>query len=206
MGNTVTQMPNVQVTVSGSFRRAMAAVQDVVEEIVDAGAFVLSPADPRIVDQFGDFVFVASDRIRHIRSVQGRHLAAIAASDFLWLVAPDGYVGQSAAMEIGYAAACEIPVYSDEVPSDLTLRQWVNTAPSAAAVIRQLGEARAGAPGPAGPQAPGSLLLDPARGIEAAHDDLLIARQGLLLGAPGPLDTEMAKLALGRIHSRTALP
>src|SRR4051812_6526153 len=92
-------------TVSGSFRRAMGAVQEAVYRLTDAGAQVLSPADPRIVDQFGDFVFVASDRVRAIKLVQSRHLAAIAASDVLWLVAPDGYIGQSGAMEIGYAVA-----------------------------------------------------------------------------------------------------
>src|SRR2546421_8220573 len=93
----------VTATVSGSFRRAMAAVTDAVYALTDAGVRVLSPADPRIVDQFGDFVFVASDRARAIRLVQTRHLAAIDASDFVWLVAPEGYIGQSAAMELGFA-------------------------------------------------------------------------------------------------------
>jgi len=121
-------MPNsgrATATVSGSFHRAMAEVAAAVEQLVSFGIEVLSPADPRIVDQFADFLFVASDRVRVIRLVQQRHLAAIAASDFLWVVAPDGYVGPSTAMEIGYAHAQGTPVFSATPLADLTLRQFV---------------------------------------------------------------------------------
>jgi hypothetical protein len=120
--------------VSGSFRRFMSAVVDSVYELTDRGVDVLSPADPRVVDQFGDFLFVASDYTRLLRVVQDRHLAAIAAADFVWLVTPDGYIGQSAAMEIGFARAVETPIYSTVVPSDLTLRQYVS-------IVRGMGEA-----------------------------------------------------------------
>src|SRR4051812_19445604 len=116
------RMTAVNVTVSGSFHRGMEQIQRVVAEIRDAGGTVLSPADPRVVDSFGDFLFVASDRLRSIRLVQSRHFAAIQASDFVWLVAPDGYVGLSAAMEVGFAAASGVRVYSDTAPTDLTLR------------------------------------------------------------------------------------
>lgn len=178
----------------------MGAVQDVVEEFVDHGAFVLSPADPRVVDQFGDFVFVASDRVRHIRTVQGRHLASIGASDFLWLVAPEGYVGVSAAMEIGFAAANDIPVFSDEVPSDLTLRQWVEVVAGPAAAIERVAPIVADVY-----PVSGAVLLDPGAAIQASQEDLLIAQRGLL-GAPEPPATEAAEAALQRVSRRTLLP
>lgn len=112
-------------TVSGSFHRHMLAIQEAVHELVDAGVQVLSPADPRVVDQVGEFLFVASDRIRAVKLVEDRHLESVRASDFLWLVAPDGYVGQSASLELGYAIAAEIPIFSNNKPSDLTLREYV---------------------------------------------------------------------------------
>lgn len=154
-------------TVSGSFRQAMSAVQDAVYELTDAGARVLSPADPRVVDAFGDFMFVASDRVRAIRLVQDRHLAAIEASDFVWLVAPDGYIGLSGAMEIGHAASVRTPVYSSEVPSDLTLRQYVTTlaSPSEALRRRRTASRRVSA-------ADANVLLEPLVAVEAAHHDL----------------------------------
>jgi hypothetical protein len=202
LGHTVLWMVGMQITVSGSFRRAMDVVQDVVEQFSDLGVLVLSPADPRIVDQFGDFVFVASDRVRRLRTVQERHLAAIGASDFLWLVAPEGYVGQSAAMEIGYAAARAIPIYSDQVPTDLTLRQWVTvvSGPREALRLASASNKRHAFPPE---EAQGAVLLDPLFAIEASHDDLLIAKRGLL-GQPSAEQTREADRALERISRRVA--
>jgi len=193
-------MKAIKVTVSGSFRRAMGDVQEAVGALRDAGANVLSPADPRIVDQFGDFVFVASDIVRHLRVVQARHLAAIAASDFLWLIAPDGYIGQSAAMEIGFAAAHGVPVYSTQVPSDLTLRQWVTTVSGVHEAL-----ARTGNTAYAGWPLTSAILLDPQRAIQDSHDDLQTAEHGLL-GAPAPQASEDARLAIARLRSRLLVP
>jgi hypothetical protein len=177
----------------------MAEVQQAVGELSNSGAVVLSPADPRIVDSFGDFVFVASDHVRHLRVVQARHLSAIAASDFVWLVAPDGYVGVSAAMEIGFAAAHGVPVYSAEVPSDLTLRQWVVSVSGVGDAIGRTTRRSSVQP------ADGAILLDPESAISASHDDLQIAEWGLR-GSPDVLHTEDARLALLRLQRRLLIP
>jgi hypothetical protein len=118
------------VTVSGSFHRHLAAIYTAVGEFRAVGVTVLSPSDPRIVDHLGEFLFVASDRVRSIRLVQDRHLQCIGASSFLWLVAPDGYVGPSASMEIGYAIAARTPIVSDATPADATLSRYVKVVPS----------------------------------------------------------------------------
>lgn len=120
----------LNVTVSGSFHRHLAAIYMAVGEFRAAGVTVLSPSDPRVVDHLGEFLFVASDRIRSIRLVQDRHLQCIGASSFLWLVAPDGYVGSSASMEIGYAVAARTPIISDAAPADATLSRYVKVVPS----------------------------------------------------------------------------
>ena len=160
-------------TVSGSFRQHMSAVQAAVYELTDRGVIVLSPADPRVVDQFGDFVFVASDRNRSIGLVEDRHLSAIAASDFLWLVNPDGYIGTSAALEVGYATALEIPIFSLEAPVDLTFRRYVTVAASLSQAVDQ-----AFTMGRSHPAS--SILLDPASGIEQARRSLETLELGLL--------------------------
>lgn len=145
------------VTVSGSFRRHLPAIQDAVQTLRDRGVVVLSPADPRIAGSFGDFLFVRSDIRRSIKGVQNRHLESISRSDFLWLVCPDGYVGQSAAMEIGFAVAANVPVYSDSVPSDWTLRQYVTPTGTLAAALQATSGERGCLAG-----AMPSLLLEPA--------------------------------------------
>ena len=104
----------------------MREVQEAVYALTDMGVEVLSPRDPRVVGQIGEFLFVASDRLWSIRRVQERHLAAIAASDFLWLVAPDGYVGTSAAYELGYARAKGVEVFCKNAPADTTLQEFVS--------------------------------------------------------------------------------
>src|SRR5579863_6681706 len=117
-------------TVSGSFHRHMEAITAAVHELAALSVRVLSPADPRIVGQQGEFLFVASDPVRSVRLVQDRHLESIRAANFLWLVCPDGYVGQSASMEIGYAVSEGVPIFATSSPTDLTLRQYVKLVPS----------------------------------------------------------------------------
>src|ERR1700684_573288 len=119
----------ISATVSGSFHRHMDAITAAVHELASRSIRVLSPADPRVVAQQGEFLFVASDRVRSVRLVQDRHLESIRAANFLWLVCPDGYVGQSASMEIGFAAGASVPIFATRPPSDLTLREYVSVVP-----------------------------------------------------------------------------
>jgi hypothetical protein len=120
----------LKAVVSGSFHRHMGAITAAVHELASRSVRVLSPADPRVVAAQGEFLFVASDPVRSVRLVQDRHLDCIRAADFLWLVCPDGYVGQSASMEIGYASGAGVPIFATRAPSDLTLREYVAVVPS----------------------------------------------------------------------------
>jgi hypothetical protein len=148
--------------VSGSFHRHMDAITAAVHDLAALGVRVLSPADPRIVAQQGEFLFVASDRVRSVRLVQDRHLESIRAANFLWLVCPDGYVGQSASMELGYAAAAGIPIFATHAPADLTLREYVKIVPNlitALSVVRVLSR----------PRRMEGILIDPHASVEKAH-------------------------------------
>lgn len=180
----------IRATVSGSFHRGLDDVQAVVASLVDAGVDVLSPADPRIVDAFGEFLFVASDRQRKIKTVQDRHLAAIGASHFVWFVAPDGYVGLSGALEIGSAVAQGVPIFSSTPPNDLTLRQYVSVVSSVreavATVLTHMRDA----------SVPG-LLLDPDGAANRVHDHVERIRKHLLApsSAHGEDDLEVRSVA-----------
>jgi hypothetical protein len=148
--------------VSGSFHRHMHAISLAVQELAALSVRVLSPADPRIVAQQGEFLFVASDRVRSVRLVQDRHLESIRGANFLWLVCPDGYVGQSASMELGYAACAGVPIFATHAPMDLTLREYVRVVPSLSTALT-LVRAR---PRPAQPD---GILIDPHASVERAH-------------------------------------
>lgn len=123
---------------SGSFRKAMVEVAHAVYDLTGLGVVVLSPADPRVVGAIGEFLFVASDPVQSIKRVQSRHLAMIAVSDFVWLCAPDGYVGVSAAMEIGFAEGKGVPVFTRDRLMDATLREFVVRVDSQSVALEQV--------------------------------------------------------------------
>jgi hypothetical protein len=155
----------LRAAVSGSFHRHMDAIMAAVQELTSLSVRVLSPADPRIVGCQGEFLFVASDRVRSVRLVQDRHLEAIRAADFLWLVCPDGYIGQSASMELGFAAAVGVPMFSSKMPADLTLRQYVSVVRTPADAIQEaLASNRT--------RRSDGILIDPHASLEAAHEIL----------------------------------
>jgi hypothetical protein len=78
---------------------------------------------------------VASDKLRSIKLVQDRHLEAIRASDFLWVVSPDGYTGPSTSGEIMAAAVLRVPVFSDAPAMDITIGRYVRRVPSMRAAV-----------------------------------------------------------------------
>jgi len=155
----------LKVAVSGSFHRHMEAINVAVQDLVSRSVRVLSPADPRVVAQQGEFLFVASDRVRSIRLVQDRHLECIRAADFLWLVCPDGYVGQSASMELGFAVAVGVPIFAAHAPADLTLRQYITAITTPAAALRAVVAHRRS-------RRKQGILIDPHSSVEEAHDIL----------------------------------
>ena len=152
----------LKAAVSGSFHRHMRAIAAAVEELGEHSIRVLSPADPRVVAQQGDFLFVASDRVRSVRLVQDRHLESIRAAHFLWLVCPDGYVGQSASMELGFAAATGVPIFAIQAPEDLTLRQYVKIVPAMATAIDLIKASSM-------PEKRETLIINPRASLEEAH-------------------------------------
>lgn len=159
-------MGKIRAVVSGSFHRHLSAISNAVFELRERGIEVLSPADPRVVDAAGPFLFVASDRHRSVRLVQDRHLACLCHAHLLWLVCPDGYVGQSASMEIGFAVAAGVPIFSKHLPLDLTLRQYVTVVGTLEETVQMAGNSAWGH------SAVPSLLVDPAEAVEEVHSEL----------------------------------
>jgi hypothetical protein len=149
-------------------------------------------------DEFGEFLFVASDRLRSIHAVQSRHLASIRVADFVWLVDPEGYVGQSASMELGFAVACGTPILTASTPNDLTLRQYVRTVSDLQECIRTVREAPTSRE-----QRP--LLVDPMEGATQLHlaiDQL----EKQLIAPPGHTDEEELIRTFRQAHSLLDLP
>jgi hypothetical protein len=136
---------------------------------------------------------VASDRHRSVRLVEDRHLAAIAESDFLWLVAPDGYVGPSASFEMGCAVTRGIPIYTAAEIPDVSLNRYVTKVDridealefTFSSIIKTDDEA--------------SLLIAPKQAIESAHERLQTVEAHL--SVPGAVnDANVLSVVHGQIR------
>lgn len=114
-----------RVVVSGSFKRQSEDLQKVYDELRALGCQVLSPHSIDFVSSAGGFVKTTHEHDQTVREIEDHHLRAIRQADFVWLHAPNGYVGISGAIEIGYAIASNVPIFCTHMPEELVLRHYV---------------------------------------------------------------------------------
>jgi NTP pyrophosphatase (non-canonical NTP hydrolase)/nucleoside 2-deoxyribosyltransferase len=105
------------------------------DECAEQDVAVLSPRSSRIMGEESGFVFLEGDRGQP-KEIESCHLQAIRKSDFLYVVNPDGYIGPSAMMEVGYALALSVPVFSSEEPSEPVFAMFMRNEPSIERVKR----------------------------------------------------------------------
>jgi len=105
-----------RVTVSGSFGRHWDEIRRTIQELRKEGADVLSPRDSQPLDTIHGFVLLDGDE-GSPADLERAHLEAIGASDLLYVVNPEGYVGPSTSLEIGFALARSIPVWAQVRPA-----------------------------------------------------------------------------------------
>ena len=126
--STVQRHSRLKAVMCGSFRRDHASLSVAFDEL--ARHFeILSPASVDFVDTDAEFVRVAEEWNQEAGAIEERHLQAMRSADLVWLHAPDGYVGRSASMELGYARALGIPVFCVEAPKDEVLSELVTVVP-----------------------------------------------------------------------------
>ena len=128
--------------ICGPFRRAENELRVDYAELQDAAATVLSPLDLDFVDEIDGFVVADHERQKPPPEIENEHLLALQGADFVWLHAPEGYVGVSAALELGFAHALGIPVFARRVPSDIALSGIVRVVPSPAAAVGAVRDAQ----------------------------------------------------------------
>jgi len=117
-----------RVVLSGSFRRDQVGLSAAYDELITTNCQVLSPHRMEFDD--ADFVRDEAESEMSITDIENHHLLAIKQADFVWLHAPDGYVGASAAFEIGYARAIGVPVFSRSTLNDVLLKEYVTSCTS----------------------------------------------------------------------------
>lgn len=133
--------PKISASISGSFRRDLAGIQERIHQFQQKGVEVLSPKLSKAVSQQGEFVRLQEDKGTP-GEIESKHLKAISQSDFLYVVNPGGYIGRSVAFEIGYALSKGIPVYSLEEPEDVALSSFVKPRKHIETIKREVSVSR----------------------------------------------------------------
>jgi NTP pyrophosphatase (non-canonical NTP hydrolase) len=123
------------VVISGTYRKDFETLRHTYEEFLDLGCTILSPSNVSIVSEHDGFVYMRGEERETPEKIESRHLAAIQQANFVWLHTPEGYVGPTAALEIGFAHAAGVPVYATQAPSDKVLRSFVRVVESPANLL-----------------------------------------------------------------------
>lgn len=106
---------DIRVTIGGSYRKHLEDILCARRVFAGDGAQVLRPASDQVIDDEGSIVRLAGDP-SDAESVERAQLDAIRRSHLFYVVNPGGYVGSSAMLEVGFAAALGVPVVFSEKP------------------------------------------------------------------------------------------
>ncbi|KAA9374851.1 hypothetical protein F5972_30075 [Microbispora cellulosiformans] len=115
-------MAKPSVSIIGSFRKHYAEILSAVKEFEAVGMIVNSPAVSRIVNPGEEYVRFESDPPHSLdHHIQSITLEKILASDFVYVVAPGGYVGRTTCYELGRVHERGVSVYFSEPVRDLPI-------------------------------------------------------------------------------------
>jgi NTP pyrophosphatase (non-canonical NTP hydrolase) len=126
---------NCELVISGTYRKDFEALKRTYEEFRDLGCDVLSPSSVTISSEEDGFVYMKGEETETPTTIEERHLNAIQKANFVWLHAPNGYVGLTSALEIGFAHAAGVPVFAKEAPNEQVFRSFVQVVLSPSDVI-----------------------------------------------------------------------
>jgi hypothetical protein len=99
-------------------------------------------------------------------------------------------------MEVGFAAAAGVPIFSTHAPSDLTLRQYVTTIPTLARALQMVAANSR-------PRRKEGMLIDPHASVEEAHH-ILERIESVLIRSSG-VDEPARHVCREMVELRTTL-
>lgn len=112
----------VRCVIHGSFRKHFAEILRVRRLFEEAGIQVLAPAASEIATMDGGFALLEGEEGKDQRLVELlylQNLGKLGRDGFSYFVNPEGYVGKSAAYELGIAQATNVRCFFSSPPDDL---------------------------------------------------------------------------------------
>lgn len=116
-----------QTVICGSFQKHLAASFQLRDFLENRGVRVLSPIGGSAVTPDDEFVRLDADPLSDERTIQDAVFAKIRQSTFIVVANIGGYLGTATTMEIGYAVACGIRVFTVEEASDPNVSCYTRT-------------------------------------------------------------------------------
>jgi nucleoside 2-deoxyribosyltransferase len=108
--------------ICGSYSRHLREIYNIRVEFEGMGVQVLAPLGSKATADPDGFMRLDTDRDESSLTLQNRVFSKIRRCDFLTIVNPAGYLGRATIMEIGYAAAHEVPILTLEEVTDPNIR------------------------------------------------------------------------------------
>ncbi|MGI0079818.1 MAG: hypothetical protein ACRECH_09340 [Nitrososphaerales archaeon] len=112
---------SLSVSICGSYNKHLKEMRAAMAECKRLGIHVLIPKYAEKKYSKNRFVYLKGERGTP-KQLQEKNFEAITRSSFILVVDPDGYVGTSTAMEIGFSIAKGIPVFLTDSPNDYVFR------------------------------------------------------------------------------------
>lgn len=111
------------ITISGSFRKHLDYILRLKKELENNGVHILSPRFEEPKNPGEEFVIFTGEENLSPLELERYHLDSIENSDALIVCDPNGYVGASALLEIGYAHSLGKRIIFTEKPEEFILNQ-----------------------------------------------------------------------------------
>lgn len=119
----------LKATISGSFQKFLREIKQIIDEFEKNEIEILSPKLSNVKSNENNFIIFEHEN-KLPKNLEISHLKAIERSDFLYIVNPQGYIGNSCAMEIGFALAHNIPIFTLEIPNEFIFSLFTQTQKS----------------------------------------------------------------------------
>jgi hypothetical protein len=121
--NGVIRQPFRYATISGSFRKHLDYILKIIEGLIQKGVHILSPRFTEDKNPGEEFVIFSDKEGLTPLELERYHLNSISNSDVLIVCDPEGYVDNSALLEIGYAHSLGKRIIFTEKPQELIFNQ-----------------------------------------------------------------------------------
>jgi nucleoside 2-deoxyribosyltransferase len=128
----------IRCVLSGSFHKDPFGLEKAYLELVTCGCQVLSPHRMQFIERDTEFVRDVAESNIDAKTIETHHLTSIRQANFLWVHSSEGYIGLSTALEIGYALAHSVPVFSTCEPQTEVFRQFIIVVPSVFEAVHQM--------------------------------------------------------------------